>query len=125
MKLFLIIWTFISSIQHGSACTGECKPNLASYVTVETSRGSVIGARADFGNDTSQMYYGSADVFHGIPYATPPTGEHRWKKTVRLDKFSVSPWNATFDRPPCPQHDLDGVSEDCLYLNVYTPNVGS
>ncbi|KAE9553012.1 hypothetical protein FO519_003773 [Halicephalobus sp. NKZ332] len=127
MKAYFLFLIFNFIIQYGSAsvCFGEFISKPVSYTTVETSRGSVTGARVDFGNDRTQMYYGSGDVFHGIPYATPPIGEHRWKKPVRLDKFPASPWNATFDRPACPQHDLDGTSEDCLYLNIYTPDAKS
>jgi hypothetical protein len=41
-------------------------------VTVVTSKGTVTGYRADFGTNMSNTYYGSADVFLGIPYAEPP-----------------------------------------------------
>ena len=120
--LFLIL---ALTVQYGSSsvCVGEFKQKEVIPVTVETSRGSVAGIHMDFGNDKNQIYYGSGDVFRGIPYAMPPIGEYRWKKPARLDKFSASPWNATFDRPGCPQYDMEDISEDCLYLNIFTPNV--
>jgi para-nitrobenzyl esterase len=67
-------------------------------------------------------------MFKGIPFAQPPVGDLRWKAPqpakswtdVRLaDKFG----------PRCMQRSVfsdmafrsNGVSEDCLYLNVWTP----
>jgi para-nitrobenzyl esterase len=66
-------------------------------------------------------------VFRGIPYAAPPVGALRWRPPQ-----STKPWKGI--RPAnklghnCEQHqpysDIDpfaaGVSEDCLYLNVWT-----
>jgi acetylcholinesterase/cholinesterase len=72
--------------------------------------------------------------FKGIPYAQPPIGDLRFADTV-----AVTPWTATrpatnfsagcmavcrhlgFSRPRimC----ADTISEDCLYVNVYSPNV--
>jgi para-nitrobenzyl esterase len=67
--------------------------------------------------------------FKGLPYAAPPVGKLRWKppqpvepwKGVRsVDKFGFNaPQRVIFP-------DIDpfavGVSEDCLYLNVWTPD---
>jgi para-nitrobenzyl esterase len=76
-------------------------------------------------------------IWRGIPFAQPPVGELRWK-SPRAPK----PWNGTLAADhfaePCVQtihlaapwidKDGDGYvgSEDCLYLNVYSPsNVGA
>jgi len=66
-------------------------------------------------------------VFRGIPYAAPPVGELRWKPPQPAKRWSgVRPANQLGHN--CIQHqpysDIDpftaGVSEDCLYLNVWT-----
>jgi len=68
------------------------------------------------------------DEFKGIPYAAPPVGALRWKPPQpvaawqgvrRADRFAAR----------CMQRPLygdmvfrsNGMSEDCLYLNVWTP----
>ena len=80
-------------------------------------------------------------IFRGIPYAKPPIGELRWKSPVPL---SADPKiiNAQSFKPACMQDEyttvwyqdvaelfgnprtvfqhVDTVSEDCLYLNIWT-----
>ncbi|MCX6696123.1 MAG: carboxylesterase family protein [Methanoregula sp.] len=59
-------------------------------------------------------------VYRGIPYAAPPTGDLRWKPPA-----PVQPWNGTREAKVfslvCPQPGATDMSEDCLYLNVWTP----
>ncbi len=66
-------------------------------------------------------------IYRGIPFAAPPTGELRWRPpqpvkswdgVLKADKYA----------PACPQMELPiplfpkvETSEDCLYLNVWTP----
>ncbi len=67
-------------------------------------------------------------VFKGIPFAAPPVGENRWKAPQ-----AVEPWQGVrqakeFGNDPMQGNpfgdmgfDSKGKSEDCLYLNVWTP----
>ena len=70
---------------------------------------------------------GSIQVFKGIPYAAPPVGDLRWQ-----EPHPVTPWQgvkkADAFGPRCMQLPIysdmifrDEMSEDCLYLNVWTP----
>lgn len=70
----------------------------------------------------------SIRAFMGIPYAEPPIGNLRFKAPVK-----IQPWHgilqAQTEPPKCMQVDpftrsrtIEG-QEDCLYLNVYTPEV--
>ena len=89
---------------------------------VDTKYGKVEGYRE-----------GNIRIFKGIPFAAPPVGALRWKSPQRpvawkgvkkCVTFSASPiqtepapflcWSKEFMAPPAP------LSEDCLYLNVWT-----
>ena len=71
-------------------------------------------------------------VFKGIPFAAPPVGDLRWRapKPVvpwpgvrRADKFSASCiQNIVEERKPWTHEFMThgDISEDCLYLNVWT-----
>lgn len=71
-------------------------------------------------------------IFRGIPYAKPPVGELRWREPQSLEKWHGVRAADEFG-PRCMQkHMWDDMffrspkaSEDCLYLNVWTPaNLG-
>jgi len=111
------------AVVNPSASSGQTvSPSLT---TIKTNSGTVAGI---WNNDKT------VTSFKGIPFAAPPVGALRWKapqpvtpwKGVRTcDKFSASPvqqtpkpflcWSEEFIAPPEP------LSEDCLYLNVWTP----
>jgi para-nitrobenzyl esterase len=63
--------------------------------------------------------------FLGIPYAAPPVGKLRWRPPKDHTRWSA-PLDATRFGNHCPQDasvfGTASVSEDCLFLNVFTPN---
>jgi para-nitrobenzyl esterase len=114
LNSFLLI-SFI--VTNSSAQVGVHKP-------VRTRSGTVSGT---LNRD------GKVSVFKGIPFATPPVGPWRWKPPQ-----SASPWKGVLHADhfghSCmqkPLHELlpwtkefmfvTDASEDCLYLNIWTP----
>ncbi len=85
---------------------------------VRTDAGSVEGVLQD-----------SVRAFKGIPFAAPPVGDLRWRAPQPVKRWSgVRP--ATAFAPACPQIQTGNAamgfpvlptSEDCLYLNVWSP----
>ncbi|XP_063294534.1 para-nitrobenzyl esterase-like [Pelobates fuscus] len=76
------------------------------------------------------VHCGMAYMFKGIPYASPPTGKLRWRPPQM-----PTCWNNTLDATKfgsmCAQVQPVGEdgkvmgSEDCLYVNVWTPAMNS
>ncbi|KAH7951794.1 hypothetical protein HPB52_012995 [Rhipicephalus sanguineus] len=67
-------------------------------------------------------------MFIGIPYANPPVGNLRFRKPEPKAPWS-GVYDATFPKTSCIQPQMPAVfpipvdlSEDCLYLNVWTPS---
>lgn len=62
-------------------------------------------------------------VYKGIPFAAPPVGENRWKAPQPVQPWE-GVWDATkYGKGPVQAsgQENDEFSEDCLYLNVWTP----
>jgi len=94
---------------------------------VSTALAQVQSARVTGGEVQGVVVNGIAS-FKGIPFAAPPVGQNRWRSPQ-----PVVPWSGvrradTF-APACMQDTAlaarlgapTEVSEDCLYLNVWTP----
>ena len=78
-----------------------------------TESGLVIGSTTDGGNE-----------FLGIPYAAPPVGALRWRPPKRYGFFPGFVLQATQFGSACTQPGGIG-GENCLFLNVYTPQTES
>lgn len=86
---------------------------------VRTEAGSVEG---------SASTDGKVQIFKGIPYAAPPVGALRWKEPQPVPNWQ-GVRKATEFGARCMQGNVFGdmvfrdaaPSEDCLYLNVWTP----
>ena len=94
--------------------------------TVRTESGLIQGIS---GNDSK------ISTFLGIPYAAPPVGDLRWREPQpvpawsgirKADHFSASCMqHISGERLPWTREFLAQlpISEDCLYLNVWTPEI--
>lgn len=115
--VFAAAWLLVAP---GAAAPGSrTAGNHAPHVVVATGR--LQGKRVRVDGAVLQE-------FQGIPYAAPPTGGLRWKPPQ-----PAASWQGTRDArrfgPRCMQLPLfgdmvfrsHGMSEDCLYLNVWAP----
>jgi len=67
-------------------------------------------------------------MFKGVPFAEPPVGDLRWKAPQPVKNWQGVRQTVQFG-PRCMQRPIygdmgfrsNGMSEDCLYLNVWTP----
>ncbi|HZD52929.1 MAG TPA: carboxylesterase family protein [Woeseiaceae bacterium] len=86
---------------------------------VRTTAGMIEGAG---------MQPSGVRLFRGVPFAAPPVGALRWQPPQPVEKWRGVRKADEFG-PRCMQEAVyadmvfrsDGVSEDCLYLNVWTP----
>ena len=87
-------------------------------------RGPVVGTANGAVRGTSS---GLVDEFLGIPYAAPPVGALRWQPPQPAASWPAVR-DATQFAPHCPQPGSPfgqaSTSEDCLFLNVFTPGQG-
>ena len=89
---------------------------MAGAAAVDTEAGPVQGVSED-----------GLEIYKGVPFAAPPVGALRWR-----DPQPVTSWRgvrrADAFVPACQQTGVSmpgetppAVSEDCLYLNIWTP----
>jgi len=125
-KLFsmVLIGTMVlgTSIVAGAEESGA---EINAETPVQVAGGLITGTTSEDGTVT---------IYKGVPYAAPPVGELRWKApqpveswddVLACDTFSaICPQSTTaygdfqpeFYSDPYPE-----MSEDCLYLNIWTP----
>ncbi|XP_055968176.1 thyroglobulin [Sorex fumeus] len=86
-----------------------------------TTHGQLLGVSQTIQVGSS---WKQVDQFLGVPYAAPPLEENRFRAPEPLNW--TGSWDATKPRASCLQPGArlptsPGVSEDCLYLNVFVP----
>jgi para-nitrobenzyl esterase len=105
----LVIGTFLACALIATAATGASAQGV-----VPTDKGPVRGVETP-----------TVNKYLGIPYAVPPVGELRWQPPQPLARWQT-PRDATQFGNHCPQgpspFGTESTTEDCLYLNVFTPN---
>lgn len=98
-------------------------PNVLAQPDTETApQRTVENGKIEGINDSGVL------IFKGIPFAKPPVGDLRWKAPQPVNDWEGVRKTTKFG-PRCMQRPVfgdmvfrsDGISEDCLYLNVWTP----
>ena len=119
MKLRIAVGLIAAAVATSTVATPAAIPD-----PVKTDAGPVAGETLPSG----------VRVFKGIPFGAPPTGNLRWREPQPVAKWTSvrdaktwgnvciqpnqpkrTPVNVTVDLPGSPK-----MSEDCLYLNVWT-----
>ena len=116
--------SLVTSLAVGSVLAAA-KPvprSTSKYPVIKTTKGSVQGIGSD--------YRDGITVYKGIPFATTTGGENRWKAPKARKAWS-GVLKANSFGPQCAQATSSSAgifntasnisSEDCLYLNIWTP----
>lgn len=103
--IYLFLWLVSCSIE---ADQNHIRPS----VTIDS--GPIIG-----------LIKGKSAMFLGIPYASPPVGNLRWRPPQVMPSWK-EPLDTTQPGAHCPQtRHQDVSSEDCLTINVHVPTLKS
>jgi len=110
---------FLRALAVSGLALGMTLAVQADPLTVKTEQGKVHGKTI---ND------GKVNAFLGLPYAAPQVGDMRWKEPAPAAKWKGERDATAFGAHCAQGHVFDdmifqdkGESEDCLFLNVYTP----
>jgi para-nitrobenzyl esterase len=109
----------LCALAAGLLLAASVAAHAADPLTVKTEQGNARGKTINDGKVRAWM---------GLPYAAPPLGYLRWKAPQPAAKWSGER-DATNYGAHCAQNVVfqdmifqdNGGSEDCLFLNVYTP----
>ncbi|XP_027223730.2 venom carboxylesterase-6 [Penaeus vannamei] len=122
----------LAALSAGDALKGRDTPQQESpagdeQVAVRLPQGTILTRRLE-ARDGSPYY-----PLMGVPYAKAPVGKLRFKDPVRAESWTEAR-KGTVPPPRCPQVNLEALyegrtqidgEEDCLYLNVFTPQLDS
>ncbi len=100
MQLKLLIFVFLCSI----SCFGQ------NVTEVEVAQGKLQGIREN-----------NLAVFKGIPFAAPPVDDLRWKAPQPPSKWEGIKKAHKYAPSPYQPGENPDMSEDCLYLNIWSP----
>ena len=100
-------------------------------ISVTAQNSNAFAVQTTIANGTIEGNYDTKSgiqTYFGIPFAKPPVGNLRWKAPQPIENWKGVKQTKKFGPRPM-QTDVfgdmksrsDGVSEDCLYLNVWTP----
>ena len=89
--------------------------------------GAPTTVRINSGELAGESLGAAGSVFKGIPYAGAPTGTKRWQSPQPVAAWrgarAATSYGAACEQPAQGWNDsvVASMSEDCLYLNVWTP----
>jgi len=105
-------------------------------VFASTAHGRIQGTTYQVRAQSNLPYYYYISAFLGIPYAQSPTGENRFQLPREPEIRQKPLYDSTYYRSTCyqdykgeylirqhiPNFPHGNFSEDCLFLNIFTPN---
>lgn len=132
LLVLVCIFVFVQSMSVAAGSASSANGNgYGNLKVVKVEGGNISGTLLDSG----------VMLFKGIPYAAPPVGNLRWKApqpvvswngVKKCDTFGANayqaipnlasgPWMACYSNDFVIDQSI-GISEDCLYLNVWAKN---
>lgn len=100
-------------------------------ITTNAQENNAFAVQATIENGVIEGNYDTQNgiqKYFGVPFAKPPVGDLRWKAPQPLGNWKGVKETKKFGPRPMQavvfgdmKSRSDGVSEDCLYLNVWTP----
>ncbi|MDO6430327.1 glycoside hydrolase family 31 protein [Flavitalea sp. BT771] len=120
---------FVITVAPAQGAEGQAPSKTLSYkgkgVTINMERSPTTRqpglVRID-GGWVQGSVQGDLTVFKGIPFAAPPVGDLRWRAPQPVKKWNDVKQAVSFAPAPVQGgNPPSGKSEDCLYLNVWTP----
>jgi len=117
MKVITILGTLACVL-----CSGQGAIVASQTAAADNSGKSNPTVTVQTGKLSGSLSPDGGAVFKGIPFAQPPVGELRWREPLPAKSWTGLR-DATKFGAPCIQGGGMGAnsSEDCLYLNVWTP----
>jgi para-nitrobenzyl esterase len=104
---------------------------IALHVEITAQSTNAFAVQAIITNGIIEGNYNThtgIQTYFGVPFAKPPVGNLRWKAPQPLENWKGVKQTKNFGARPMQtivfgdmNSRSDGVSEDCLYLNVWTP----